>query len=279
MMKTLVALSLISTFCGCEPSGPLSQSNSDLETLSYRDLQEAEIPPCLNMGASIDTCVIKSLRDYDRLRIRYPIQGEYEVFVANGLQTRFRLSYQPLDLDNDGRITPDELIIYLTGVPIYVIYQGDTIRVHSNPFYVVRDSILTFDDQGMFDTKIPCSLVFSVDPVTGEAIFVSPPPNGNRLSMCAHRLYDEFAGRICSMDYFDFASYSIIEKQVHSYYPHPIVIGIEKQILKSPSRRTITYLYRPVLGTMPSPEIHTFRSWVAIDRIPEGYSVRFVELR
>jgi hypothetical protein len=275
-MKYLIFIAIILTIYGCEYFNSPNDNFFFSDILSYRELSEDELPPCLNPAAYIDTCVIKSHSDYDSIKIYYAPQGGYESFIADGIIKGFKLSYQPLDCNYDGKIGNDELIIYMSGEPIYIRYNDTTVRVNSYPFFVRNDSTEVFGYPGI--NRIPCDLVFNVEPFTGEVIFVSPPPNGNKISIsAAKRLYDEFEGRKCNMEYFDFSKYSIIEKEVYSFYPRPKVIGIDKTILKIESKKIIIYHFKPILGNEMSPEVFRFRSWVAVEKIPDGYKVVFKE--
>jgi hypothetical protein len=253
--------------------------NPSLTPVGYWELPPGQIPPCLEIGGDQATVVIGSVTDYDSVKIRYAPQGPYEDFLADGSQTIFKLSYQPLDADEDGRIGQEDLGIYLTGQPIFVQYFSKTIKVNSDPFYIIGDSILIFNDiTGNVDGKIPYRLVLSVDSISGEVSFVSPPPTGDKLSICAsQKLYPTYQGRDCSMNNFDFSRYSIIGLRITG---NGCLEGFDKLVLKDASSRQIIYSYRRRIRQQAggcNENLSVFKSWIEIPRIPDGYSVIFQE--
>ncbi len=274
----LVLVVLLLQLADCNILDPNRGNSSGSNSVVYQELSSGIVPPCLNNGGIPFQCVIKSPSDYDSLKIVYAPQGPYEDFTPDGYRTSFNLSYQPLGSGAGGKIEPGDLIIYLTGRPIYVQYAGRTIDVYSNPFYIYGDSILIFNDTTHgADGKIPCSLLFSVDSVSGEVTFVTPP-NGGQLSMCAMRtLYPNYQGRSCNMDYFDFSKYSIIGMGVVG---DGCLKGFDKQIFRNDSTKQIIYQYRlleqQASGGCESDE-GAFASWIQIARIPDGYTVVFQE--
>jgi hypothetical protein len=269
---TLVA-SLLFESLSCDLISPRSNEN----VIGFQELPPDLVPPCLRAESIPFQFVLRASADYDSLKIAYAPQGTYESFIANGSQTKFKLSYLPLDSDHDGKLGPGDLVIYLTGQPLFVEYLGRTIRVQSNPFYTQGDSIWTFNDSThIFDGMIPCDLVFSVDSISGEITFVSPPPTGNQLSICAvRRFYSSYQGRNCNIDYFDFSEFSIIGIQVVG---NGCLQGLSKQLTKDETNKVITCQYRVQLASGPcNDDIVVKRSWFQVPKIPDDYQVVFTE--
>lgn len=273
----VLAVSLVES-SGCNILNPSKGDSSSPNSITYQELSSGVIPPCLNIGGIPFQCVIRTPSDYDSLKAAYAPQGPYEDFTPDGYQKSFKLSYQPLGSGKNGSIEPSDLIIYLTGPPIYVKYLGRTIHVYSNPFYIYGDSIQVFNDTTyVADGKIPCSLLFSVDPVTGKVTFVNAP-NGGQLSMCAERtLYPSYQGRDCNMNYYDFSKYSIIGMGVVG---DGCLQGFSKQVFMVDSTKQIIYQYKlieqPTTGGCEDVQ-KAFASWIQTPRIPDGYTVVFEE--
>jgi hypothetical protein len=116
----LCSLLLICSFISCE-----NATKEEIISLSYIDYVELlndSIPPCLR---GIWEIVIKNHDDYNTLRKTHAPQGEYEYFQGDGIKTKFKLSYQPLDCDSDGIIGANDLVIYVKNGRIIININND----------------------------------------------------------------------------------------------------------------------------------------------------------
>ncbi|MDP2208626.1 MAG: hypothetical protein Q8K98_07610 [Bacteroidota bacterium] len=247
-----------------------------LVPIQFSELSSDSIPPCLNCY-SFEFC-LRNINDYNSLRIKYAPQGKYERFTANGEQNKFQLSYQALDADDDGKIGVGDLIIYVSGKPLYVTYNGRNYKLNSTPFYIINNEILIFDSTGRLESRIPYQTVFEIDSINGAVTFIIPPPSGNVVSLCASRaIYDEYNGRTCSMEYFDFNKYSIIGKEING---NGCLKGFNKWLYKDSRNKTFIYKYKRIEDkNTRCPAIHvSFRSWIYFDKIPDDFKIIFEEL-
>ena len=63
-------------------------SSNDLIELKFNELTNESIPPCLNYDGGDAEFVIRSDKDFDSIKIIHAPQGEYEDFIANGVQKK-----------------------------------------------------------------------------------------------------------------------------------------------------------------------------------------------
>jgi hypothetical protein len=278
-IKLFLLVVLIYSISGCDILEE-SDINLSLVQLAFTELPDDSIPPCLNYVGIDAEFVIRNNIDYDIIKIRHAPQGEYEDFIADGLQKNFRLSYQPLDANLNGKIDPEDIIIYVAGEPIYVNYNGETIKVNSYPFHIVNDQIMIFNDStGVLENTIPYQLIFNIDSVSGEISFISPPLQGNRISICASRkLYSSYNGRECNMDYFNFSKYSVFGKQVNG---NGCLKEFDIQLFRDDINKRIIYQYK-LIEEIPNdgcpPTFVVVDHWIYTENIPDGYIVIFVEI-
>jgi hypothetical protein len=276
-LDAFVIFLMVVFLTGCDRSDLTPVPSSSELKLEYT--QMLEYPPCFNTFRPSYQCVIRSEMEYDTLKIKYAPQGQYEYFTANGVQKNFRLSYQPLDVNYDGKIDASELAIYLTGETLYVQYQGNKVKVHSNPFRIYNDSILIFNDTTYGESgKIPRGLVFDVDSITGEIKFLSPPRAGDQISICGDKeLYSNYNGRDCDMSYYDFSKYSIIGIGVSG---NGCLTGLSDQPYINVETKQIIIKYKRIVNSTSGgcKDIAVYlSSWIQIPKVPDDYSVVFQE--
>jgi hypothetical protein len=276
-IKLLLLVVLIYSINGCDI---LNNDDNSFIELEFNKLYIESVPPCLNYAGIDAEFVIRKNKDYDNLKIIHAPQGEYEDFIADGVRKNFKLSYQPLDADLNGKIGPEDLIIYMSGEPIYVNYNGNTIKVNSYPFYIKNNQILIFNDSShIVEKTIPYQLVFKVDTVSGEIFFISPPHQGNKVSFCASRkLYSSYQGRDCNMNYFNFTKYSIIGKQVTG---NGCLKDFNFQLLRDDINKEIIFQYKLIEektnGGCPEVLV-TVTHWIYTEKFPDGYNVVFKQI-
>jgi hypothetical protein len=274
-MKTInfIGIIILSCIISCEKA-PDQLKNNPIQ-LDYTELFNDSIPPCLR---GINEIVIKTHSDYDSLRRKHAPQGEYENFKGDGKQKSFKLSYQPLGSDSDGKIGPNDLVIYVKNIPIIININNEEIEVSSNPFRIKNDSILIFADEHPYTVKfkIHYTKIFSVNSENGEITFVSPPLSGSDIWICGVRkLYDIYGNRVCTLDDFDLTDKIIIGNSIGG---NGCLMGFDIELLFDTITRDL--LYKTIIKIQYTdygcPEIFmSYTKWILVENIKEVNSVNF----
>lgn len=272
-IKILYSILILCFLTSCEKANDTGFDNF-IKT-DFIELFNDSIPPCL---VGINEIVIKNQSDYDTIKRTHAPQGDYENFQGDGQQARFKLSYQPLDSDFDGKIGPSDLAIYVKDKPIVVNISGNEINVSSNPFHIRNDSILIFSEEYPYTVvnKIHYTEVFNVNSDDGEIIFNTPPPFGSDIWICGlKKLYDTYDNRQCSLDDFDLENKIIIGNSAGG---DGCFIGFDIELLVDTLDKELIYLATINIKEtdMGCPEIFWSETkWILIENIQEDYKVNF----
>jgi hypothetical protein len=270
---SLIGLIILFYLTSCEKANENNLDN--LTRIDFNELFNDSIPPCL---VGINEIVIKNHEDYNTIKISHAPPGEYEDFYGNGQRLSFKLSYQPLDSDFDGKIGPNDLVIYVKDQPIISNIDGNEIIVSSNPFRIVDDSILIFSDESPYTViyKIHYTSVFQVNEINGEVTFNNAPLAGSHISICAvMKLYEVYNNRSCTFDDFNLTDKIIIGNSV---YGNGCFMGFDIELYLDTVKRDLIYKAKIKIADTDygCPEIFiSDTKWILIENIQEDYNVKF----
>jgi len=275
-MKTVnfIGIIILSCLISCEKNS-VQVKNNPIQ-LDYIELFNDSIPPCL---VGINEIVIRNQSDYDSLRRKHAPQGEYENFKGDGKQKSFKLSYQPLDSDSDGKIGPNDLVIYVKNKPIIININNEKIEVSSNPFRIKNDSILIFADEHPYTVKykIHYTEIFKVNSENGEITFISPPLSGSDIWICGvKKLYDTYDNRVCTLDDFDLTDKIIVGNTVGG---NGCFMGFDIELLFDTMSRDLQYkvIIKIEYTDYGCPEIYISNTkWILVENIKEVNSISFI---
>ena len=274
-MKTVnfIGIIILSCLISCEKNS-VQVKNNPIQ-LDYIELFNDSIPPCL---VGINEIVIRNQSDYDSPRRKHAPQGEYENFKGDGKQKSFKLSYQPLDSDSDGKIGPNDLVIYVKNKPIIININNEKIEVSSNPFRIKNDSILIFADEHPYTVKykIHYTEIFKVNSENGEITFISPPLSGSDIWICGvKKLYDTYDNRVCTLDDFDLTDKIIVGNTVGG---NGCFMGFDIELLFDTITRDLLYKAHIKIEYTDygCPEIFmSYTKWILVENIKDVNSINF----